>query len=180
MRWLQDPFALLSLLQDLLRGSKLAGMDLGFPTMQRGAALSPGGNILGDCSCFVDSSDNSPKCFPWAEGKANRGIPKTPAWHCKFACEPICRARRAQQSIPETSETGRSHCRRAGTANATWGLILAAKSPLGDGCRAAGAQGFALREGCERELPRRLALQSWGHAEGSGADVCKLFDQKGL
>lgn len=25
-----------------------------------------------------------------------------------------------------------------------------------------------------------LALQGWGHAEGSGADVSRLFDQKGL
>lgn len=32
-----------------------------------------------------------------------------------------------------------------------------------------------------QEGPARcLALQGWGHAEGSGADVSRLFDQKGL
>ena len=129
MRWLRDPFALLLLLQDLLRGSELAGMDLGFPTTQRGAALTSSGNVSGARSCFVDSSNNSPKSFPWAEGKAKRGIPKTPAWHREFGCDPVCGARRAQQSNPETPETGQSRCCRAGTANATWASSWQPKLP---------------------------------------------------
>lgn len=140
-------------------------------------ALTPSGNIFGDCSCYVDSSNNTPECFPWVEGNANRGIPKTPAWHCKFGCNPICRARRAQQSIPETPEIGQSHCHTAGTANATrassWQPKLHWEMGAGGGRSAGLCPPGRMQEG----IAGCLAL---GHAEGSGADVCKLFDQKGL
>lgn len=96
-------------------------MDLGFPTGQRRAALTSSGNVFFEIvTALLIAQIILPSVLPWAEGKANRGILKTPAWHCESGCDPIYRARRAQQSIPETPETGQSCCCRAGTANATW------------------------------------------------------------
>lgn len=48
------------------------------------------------------------------------------------------------------------------------GLILAAKTPLGDGCLAAGARGSAIREGCGRELPAAWLCGAGDMQRGAG------------